>query len=312
MPRPRSPDREKAKEIYLNSNGEIPLTDIAAQLDVLDTQIRKWKSLDKWDESLKGNVTNQKGTSKGKITKQRGKISTKLITTNNPEEILEKSPNGANSRTNSPSPFARFGNQNAKGNKGGPGGPKENGHAITTMEFARIYYNDLDDDERALLEHETAFTDKYFLQLNIIKDYTLRELKIRKKIRELENTPGGMVFETVTKEKGSSVLAYTNRNKDGKEWAGTTTTQTTDNTSHVAQPVLEKVIKLEEVLTRIQGKKQKAIETFHRMRQDDVRLAVEIQKQILKMQVLTGRIDIAELVACDDLELYLDELMPEE
>ena len=69
MPRVRSPEREKAKELYLNAKGNIKLIDIAQQLGVLDTQIRKWKSQDKWDNELEGkgtlpntkrNVTNKK------------------------------------------------------------------------------------------------------------------------------------------------------------------------------------------------------------------------------------------------------------
>lgn len=60
MPRQRSPNRDKAKAMYIDSKGKMLLKDIAAQLDVKDTQVRKWKSQDKWDEELKGNVTNRK------------------------------------------------------------------------------------------------------------------------------------------------------------------------------------------------------------------------------------------------------------
>lgn len=66
MARARSPNRDKAKEIYLESNGDIKLIDIAKELNIKDSQIRKWKSQDKWDEELKGalpisksNVTNE-------------------------------------------------------------------------------------------------------------------------------------------------------------------------------------------------------------------------------------------------------------
>ena len=69
MPRERSPARDKAKEMYLKVKGKIVLKDIASELGVLDTQIRKWKSTDKWDEELKGtlpikkrNVTIEKDT----------------------------------------------------------------------------------------------------------------------------------------------------------------------------------------------------------------------------------------------------------
>lgn len=68
MARQRSPNREKAKKMYLASQGEIKLKDIAEELGVLDTQIRKWKNQDKWEQELKGtlpktkrNVTNKKG-----------------------------------------------------------------------------------------------------------------------------------------------------------------------------------------------------------------------------------------------------------
>jgi phage terminase small subunit len=71
LPRERSPSREKAKEMYLHSKGQMKLKDIAAELGVLDTQIRKWKSTDKWDDELKGtlpkkkrNVINKKDTIK--------------------------------------------------------------------------------------------------------------------------------------------------------------------------------------------------------------------------------------------------------
>lgn len=67
MARERSPARDEAKKLYLESNGQIKLVDIASKLNVLDTQIRKWKSQDKWEQELKGtlpkckrNVTNKK------------------------------------------------------------------------------------------------------------------------------------------------------------------------------------------------------------------------------------------------------------
>lgn len=67
MARVRSPARDEAKKLYLESNGEMKLVDIAAKLKILDSQVRKWKSQDKWEQELKGalpkskrNVTNKK------------------------------------------------------------------------------------------------------------------------------------------------------------------------------------------------------------------------------------------------------------
>jgi phage terminase small subunit len=78
MARQRSPARDEAKKLYLDSKGTIKLVDIAAKLDIKDSQIRKWKSQDNWDDELDGkskgalpknnsNVTNQKVTKKEPI-----------------------------------------------------------------------------------------------------------------------------------------------------------------------------------------------------------------------------------------------------
>lgn len=68
MARARDPNRETAKHLYLESEGKMLLKDIAAQLGKSDTQIRKWKNLDKWDDHLKGNVTNE---SKSNVTNKK-------------------------------------------------------------------------------------------------------------------------------------------------------------------------------------------------------------------------------------------------
>lgn len=75
MARQRSPARDEAKKLFLDSKGTMRLVDIAAKLNLKDSQIRKWKSQDNWDGELgnktKGalpntnsNVTNQKVTKK--------------------------------------------------------------------------------------------------------------------------------------------------------------------------------------------------------------------------------------------------------
>ena len=64
MPRSRSPKRDKAYQLWLASDGKKKLKDIAAELGVSETQVRKWKNQDKWN----GNVTNQMN---GNVTKQK-------------------------------------------------------------------------------------------------------------------------------------------------------------------------------------------------------------------------------------------------
>lgn len=65
MPRQRSPKRDLAYRLWLESDGKRKLKDIAAELEVSETQVRKWKNQDNWN----GNVTNKL---KGNVTKRRG------------------------------------------------------------------------------------------------------------------------------------------------------------------------------------------------------------------------------------------------
>ena len=69
MARPRSPNRDKAMQLWLDSKKKRQLKDIAAELQVSEEQVRKWKNQDKWDKvtlpKLKSNVTNHRGGQPG-------------------------------------------------------------------------------------------------------------------------------------------------------------------------------------------------------------------------------------------------------
>ena len=64
MPRQRSPKRDLAYRLWLESDKKKKLKDIAAELEVSESQIRKWKNQDNWN----GNVTNK---GKGNVTKRK-------------------------------------------------------------------------------------------------------------------------------------------------------------------------------------------------------------------------------------------------
>lgn len=53
--------------MWLESGGAMKLKDIAAALSVGETQVRKWKSQDKWADDLNSNVTNE---TKSNVTKR--------------------------------------------------------------------------------------------------------------------------------------------------------------------------------------------------------------------------------------------------
>ena len=65
MPRQRSPKRDLAYRLWLDSDRKRKLKDIAADLEISESQVRKWKNQDKWNS----NVTNK---AKGNVTKKQG------------------------------------------------------------------------------------------------------------------------------------------------------------------------------------------------------------------------------------------------
>lgn len=67
MPRERSPKRDLAYQLWLESKQKKKLKDIAEELGVSESLVRKWKNQDKWNSNVtksKGNVTKQKSAAK--------------------------------------------------------------------------------------------------------------------------------------------------------------------------------------------------------------------------------------------------------
>ncbi len=73
MPRQRSPDSIKGEEMYINSNGQIELVEIAKQLNVSPGTVRSWKNRYKWDYKLScnSNATLQKDNNKRNVAKKK-------------------------------------------------------------------------------------------------------------------------------------------------------------------------------------------------------------------------------------------------
>lgn len=149
MARKRDPRRDEAKRIWLESNGEKQLKEIASELNISDSQVRKWKSIDKWSAELKGNVTNAKGN----ITNQGG---------------------------------APFGNQNAKGNKGNSRAspPVGNKNALKTGEYETIFYETLSDEEKDI--YSNLNNDPSFVLSEEIRLLKIRQFRMMKRIQQAE------------------------------------------------------------------------------------------------------------------------------
>ena len=87
MPRQRSPKRDLAYQLWIKSNGEKKLKDIAVEVGVSEGQIRKWKNIDNWN----GNVTNAKSyVAKQKEQKKKRAIAKDVEQVMNNPELTEK------------------------------------------------------------------------------------------------------------------------------------------------------------------------------------------------------------------------------
>jgi len=182
MARPRNPKRDEAFQMWLESKGQMLLKDIAEQLELSDTQIRKWKNQDKWDDHLKGNVTK----SNGNVTKRsRG---------------------------------APTGNSNAKGH----GAPKQNQNAITHGFFAKFLPEETLEIMEAMNELSPAdlIWDQIQIQYAAIiraqrimhvesKDEMIKELKKAKyEYYPRSKEDGGGVEKAVTEEEYEFQFAW--------------------------------------------------------------------------------------------------------
>lgn len=146
MARKRDPRRDEAKKIWLDSGGKKVLKELASELNVSDSQIRKWKSVDKWAEELKGNVTK----SNSNVTNKSG---------------------------------APPGNKNAKGNKGGSP-PKGNKNAIKTGEYETIFADMLSDEEKNI--YSNMNDDPFFILDEEIRILKIRQYRMLKRIKDAE------------------------------------------------------------------------------------------------------------------------------
>lgn len=157
---------------------------------------------------------------------------------------------------------APAGNQNAVGNKGGAA-PKGNKNAVTTGEFETLLFDCLDPEEKRLAEAVTA--DKEQLLLQEIRLLTVREHRMLRRIEDLKRAD----FTTVKKKKGTEKDKWTDLSED--------------------HAVLGQIQNIEDALTRVQARKQAAIDSLHRYGVDDAHLEIELMKLDLAALKLGGQ-----------------------
>lgn len=165
------------------------------------------------------------------------------------------------------------GNQNAVGNSGGAA-PPGNKNAVKTGEFETLFFDTLKADEKRLVD--LVQPDKEALLLQEIQLLTVRERRMLKRIEgirdsvELLGNGSEAAGFTVTKmkiglEKGKDTAL--------KEYEGK----------------LGQIQAIEDALTRVQARKQQAIDALHRYGMDEARLGVELKKLDLMEAKLSGK-----------------------
>lgn len=164
------------------------------------------------------------------------------------------------------------GNQNATG-------PPENKNAVKTGEFEALFFDCLDPDEQQLIKK--VQTNKEQLLLQEIQLLTVRERRMLKRIEMLKNIEQSPADENAEPEErvpvGMSVTGYRSGIEKGKptvlkEYEG----------------ILGQIQSIEDALTRVQARRQRAIEALHKFGYDDARLelaAMQLELEMSKQDV---------------------------
>ena len=150
------------------------------------------------------------------------------------------------------------------GNKNSSGGPPGNKKAVTTGEFETLLFDCLEPEERRLAQ--AVPEDKETLLMQEIQLLTVRERRMLKRIDLLRQSPDDSE-EVSGDETGMTVVSH----KMGIE-------KDKDTDLREYQGKLGQIQHIEEALTRVQARKQAAIDALHRYGVDDARLEIEMMK----------------------------------
>ncbi|MEC0220326.1 MULTISPECIES: phage terminase small subunit [Paenibacillus] len=270
MARERSPERDKAKQMWLESGGKMKLKDIAAALSVPESRVRKWKAVDRWQDDLNGSVEDSfKGSApngaNGSVPNSRG--------------APKGNKNAVGNRGGAPP-----GNQNAKGNSGGGGGPPGNKKAVTTGEHETIWLDTLTETEQQLIDQ--VDTDPIIQANESLYLLTIRERRMMQRIKALMDglteTERNVFYEL----KAIKEVATIHDEKTGitKKIPHGRNEMMESKIEEKGFRKLDDIVKLEEALTRIQDKKIRAIELKNRLMDEEKRVRIEMLKHELMIK----------------------------
>lgn len=174
------------------------------------------------------------------------------------------------------------GNKNAEGHGGT--GPPGNKNAVKTGEFETLFFDALEPEEMHLIG--MVQLDKEKLLLEEIQLLTVRERRMLKRIEGLKSVDDMPVVpegeETDGSPPGMTITKYSSGYDKGK---------LTDLKEY--EGILGQIQAIEDSLTRVQARRQRAIEALHKFGYDDARLDLESAKFELELTKQGGQGDKA-------------------
>lgn len=229
MARRRDENRDRAKQLFLDSDGTISNKEIAEQLDVSDDKVRKWKCIDKWKEALENRPKKRGG--------QRG-------------------------------------NKNAQSH----GAPQRNKNAQTHGAYSTVYFDELTEEEKKLIESITLDTEVNMLRE--LQTLIAKENDLKKRTAQLSNGDTGELYVDRVVE----MRTPAGKDEKGK---GPAVMETT-----VKSSAFERAMKLEAELNKIHGRIIKLLDSIKSYELEQRRISLEEKRYTLAKQKINGEYDI--------------------
>lgn len=244
--RQKDENREKAKQLFLESGGLMSNPEIAEALGVDSAKVRKWKCVDKWKETLE-NMPRKRGGQKG--------------------------------------------NKNAKGH----GAPLRNKNAETHGAYSTVYFDELTEEEKTLIESLTLDTSENMLRE--LQTLIAKENDLKKRIAYLNSNDTGQLYtdkvvEMRTPRKAEDTPdpygSYTGaEGEDGNNTPLDVAMETTIKSS-----AFERAMKLEAELSKIHGRIIKLLDSIKSYELEQRRISLEEKRYALMKQKISGEYEV--------------------
>lgn len=241
MPRARSPNRDKAFELWIASEGRRELKDIAKELGVSQEQVRKWKHADEWDKRThKVTLPNGKGT------------------------VTKRNPGG------------QRGNKNAVGH----GPPLGNKNGLKHGAYKRIMAGLLSEDEAEAFTDEDTGSDVEAELRSTLAALNAKEIRLVKRINGITaSAKGGQIVRGVDKVTSETRKALFTEDEKGRlvpvDDAEVFPAVIQNNTATHTASMYDALDKLEAELDRVQARKVKILSKLEDIKVQRQRLELE-------------------------------------